>query len=166
MKSLRPVYTIGPGHGMKTVSKKRVGTVAQCLVRWVTQVLHLDSYARSYGEPRELATMVMRRAGAGSSGHWKVKTDLEALACGVVALLQQPWAAVMPSIIRLSTRPSVTRTWRGFKSQIHAQTRGAFVTAIDRAQQRGELPRLQDARELAVDSRPDSVPAVLLPRAF
>jgi hypothetical protein len=102
MKSLRPVYTIGPGHGMKTVSKKRVGTVAQCLVRWVTQVLHLDSYARSYGEPREPATMVMRRAGAGSSGHWKVKTDLEALACGVVALLQQPWAAVMPSIIRLS----------------------------------------------------------------
>jgi AcrR family transcriptional regulator len=40
----------------------------------------------------------------------KVKTDLAALACGVVALLQ-PWAAVMP---RLSTRPSVTRTWRGF----------------------------------------------------
>jgi AcrR family transcriptional regulator len=75
----------------------------------------------------------------------KVKTDLEALACGVVALLQQPWAAVMPSIIDAAERD---KDLARLQSQIHAQTRGAFVTAIERAQERGELPRSQDAREL------------------
>src|SRR5260370_24308760 len=75
----------------------------------------------------------------------KVKTDLEALACGAVALLQQPWAAVMPSIIDAAERD---KDLARLQSQIHAQTRGAFVTAIERAQERGELPRSQDAREL------------------
>jgi AcrR family transcriptional regulator len=57
----------------------------------------------------------------------KVKTDLEALACGAVALLQQPWAAVMPSIIDAAERD---KDLARLQSQIHAQTRGAFVTAI------------------------------------
>src|SRR5260370_16842326 len=75
----------------------------------------------------------------------KVKTDLEALAGGAVALLQQPWAAVMPSIIDAAERD---KDLARLQSQIHAQTRAAFVTAIERPQERRELPRSQDPRHL------------------
>ena len=74
-----------------------------------------------------------------------VKTDLEALACGAAVRLQQPWATVMPSIIDAGERDKDLAL---LQSQIHAQMRGAFVTAIERGQQRGELPRSQDPREL------------------
>jgi hypothetical protein len=58
----------------------------------------------------------------------------------------------MPSIIDAAERD---KDLARLQSQIHEQTRGAFVTAIERAQQRGELPRSQDAREL--------VPSILGP---
>lgn len=74
-----------------------------------------------------------------------VKTDLEALACGAAVRLQQPWATVMPSIIDAGERD---KNLALLQSQIHAQMRGAFVTAIERGQERGELPRSQDPREL------------------
>src|SRR5215472_2558142 len=74
-----------------------------------------------------------------------VKTDLEALACGAAMRLQQPWATVMPSIVDAAERD---RDLALLQSQIHAQMRGAFVTAIERGQERGELPRSQDPPEL------------------
>lgn len=75
----------------------------------------------------------------------KLRADLEALACGAAARLRQPWATVMPSIIDAAERD---KDLAQLQSQIHAQMRGAFVTAIERGQERGELPRSQDAREL------------------
>jgi len=75
----------------------------------------------------------------------KVKTDLEVLACGASMRLQEPWSTVMPSIIDAAERD---RDLALLQSQIHAQMRGAFVTAIERGQERGELPHSQDAREL------------------
>lgn len=78
-----------------------------------------------------------------NTGH--VKTDLEALACGAAVRLQQPWATVMPSIIDAGERDKDLAL---LQSQIHAQMRGAFVTAIERGQERGELPGSQDPREL------------------
>jgi hypothetical protein len=51
----------------------------------------------------------------------------------------------MPSIIDAVERDTDQAQ---FQSQIHAQMRGAFITAIERAQERGELPRSQNAREL------------------
>lgn len=74
-----------------------------------------------------------------------VKTDLEALACGAAVRLQQPWATVMPSIIDAGERD---KNLALLQSQIHSQMRGAFVTAIENAQERGELPLSQDPREL------------------
>jgi hypothetical protein len=59
--------------------------------------------------------------------------------------LQQPWSTVMPSIIDAAERD---RDLAQLQSQIHAQMCGAFITAIERAQERGELLRSQDAREL------------------
>ena len=74
-----------------------------------------------------------------------VKTDLEALACGAAVRLQQPWSTVMPSIIDAGERD---KNLALLQSQIHSQMRGAFVTAIENGQKRGELPRSQDPREL------------------
>lgn len=74
-----------------------------------------------------------------------VKTDLETLACGAVALLHQPWASVMPSIIDVAERD---KDLAQLQYQIHSQTRGVFVAAIEQAQERGEVPRSQDASEL------------------
>jgi AcrR family transcriptional regulator len=74
-----------------------------------------------------------------------LKTDLETLASGAANRLQQPWATVMPSIIDAAERD---KSLAELQSGIHAQIRGAFVTVIERAQERGELPRSQDAREL------------------
>jgi AcrR family transcriptional regulator len=75
----------------------------------------------------------------------KLRTDSETLAAGAAMRLQQPWSTVMPSIIDAAERH---RDVAQLQSQIHAQMRGAFITAIERAQERGELPRSQDAREL------------------
>ena len=75
----------------------------------------------------------------------RLRTDLETLASGVAARLHQPWATVMPSIIDAAERD---KELAELQSQIHAQMRGAFVTVIERGQQRGEFPRAQDAREL------------------
>ena len=73
------------------------------------------------------------------------RSDLEKLVCGAAARLQQPWATIMPSIIDAAERD---KNLAELQSQIHAQMRGAFVTVIERAQQRGEISRSQDAREL------------------
>ncbi len=51
----------------------------------------------------------------------------------------------MPSIMDAGERDKDLAL---LQSQIHAQMRGAFVTAIERGQERGELPRSQDPREL------------------
>lgn len=75
----------------------------------------------------------------------KLKTDLETLACGTASRLHQPWATVMPSIIDAGERD---KELAKLQSQIHSQMRGAFVAVIERAQERGELSRSQDAREL------------------
>jgi AcrR family transcriptional regulator len=74
-----------------------------------------------------------------------LRTDLETLACGAANRLQQPWATVMPSIIDAAERD---KNLAQLQAGIHAQIRGAFVSVIERAQERGELPRSQDAREL------------------
>jgi AcrR family transcriptional regulator len=74
-----------------------------------------------------------------------IKGDLELLAAGITATLHHPWSTVLPSIIDAAERD---KELANLQSQIHAQMRGVFVTAIERAQERGELSRSQDAREL------------------
>ena len=74
-----------------------------------------------------------------------LRGDLEVLAGEVVAQLQQPWSTIMPSIIDVAER---NKGLAALQAQIHAQTRSALVTVIERAQQRGELPHSQDSREL------------------
>lgn len=74
-----------------------------------------------------------------------LRTDLETLAAGAAVRLQQPWATVLPSIIDAGERD---KELAKLQSQIHAQMRGAFVAVVERGQERGELPRSQDAREL------------------
>jgi hypothetical protein len=74
-----------------------------------------------------------------------LKTDLEKLAAGAAVRLKQPWATVMPSIIDVAERDSQLAE---LQSKIHGEMRGAFLTVIERAQQRGELPRSLNAREL------------------
>jgi hypothetical protein len=51
----------------------------------------------------------------------------------------------MPSIIDAAERD---KQLADLQSSIHSQMRAAVVTAIERAQERGELPKSQDAREL------------------
>jgi AcrR family transcriptional regulator len=75
----------------------------------------------------------------------KLRTDLDALAAGAAMRLQQPWATVMPSIIDAAERD---KDLAELQSRIHAQMRGALITVIERAHERGELPRSHDAREL------------------
>lgn len=75
----------------------------------------------------------------------KLRTDLETLAAGAAVRLQQPWATVLPSIVDAAERDNDLAK---LQSGIHAQMRGAFVTVVERAQERGELPRTHDAREL------------------
>lgn len=75
----------------------------------------------------------------------KLRGDLEVLACNVGARLQHPWATVMPSIIDAAER---NKDLAELQSKIHAQMRGVFVAVIERAKERGELRRSQDAREL------------------
>ena len=74
-----------------------------------------------------------------------IRSDLEQVACGVALRLRQPWATVMPSIIDAAERD---QQLADLQSGIHSQIRAAVVTAIERAQERGELPKSQDAREL------------------
>ena len=76
----------------------------------------------------------------------KLRSDLEALTMGAAMRLQQPWATVMPSIIDAAERD---KDLARLQAEIHAQMRGAIVTVLERAQQRGELPRSQDVCELA-----------------
>jgi AcrR family transcriptional regulator len=75
----------------------------------------------------------------------RLRTDLEALAMGAAKRLHQPWATVMPSIIDAAERD---KQLAELQSRIHAQMREAFVTAIRRAQERGELPHSRDPLEL------------------
>lgn len=74
-----------------------------------------------------------------------LKADLEQLACRVAMRFREPWATVMPSIIDAAERD---KELAGLQARIHAQMRGPFVTVIERAQNRGEVPRSLDAREL------------------
>jgi AcrR family transcriptional regulator len=74
-----------------------------------------------------------------------LKGDLELLARDIAARLEQPWSSMLPSIIDAAERD---KELASLQSRIHAQTREAFVTVIERAQERGELPRSQDPREL------------------
>jgi len=78
-------------------------------------------------------------------GTHTLKGDLEALAVGAAHRLEQPWATVMPSIIDAAERNEDLAI---LQSQIHMQMRAPFVAVIERAQDRGELTRSQDAREL------------------
>ena len=75
----------------------------------------------------------------------KLRTDLEALAVGATMRLQQPWSTVLPSIIDAAERD---KELAKLQSQIHAQMRGAFIAVIERGQERGELARSLDAREI------------------
>jgi len=74
-----------------------------------------------------------------------LRTDMEALAGGAAQRLSQPWATVMPSIIDAAERD---RDLAELQARMHAHMRGAFVTVIERALERGELSRSRDAREL------------------
>jgi AcrR family transcriptional regulator len=74
-----------------------------------------------------------------------LRTDLEALACAAIRRLHQPASTAMPSIIDAAERD---KKLARLHSQIHAQMCGAFFSVIERARDRGELPRSQDAREL------------------
>ena len=74
----------------------------------------------------------------------KLRTDLETLAAGDAMRLQQPWSTVLPSIIDAAERD---KDLAELQSRIHAQMRRALTTVIERAQDRGELPRSHDARE-------------------
>ncbi len=75
----------------------------------------------------------------------RLRTDLEALAGGAVRRLHQPAVTAMPSIIDAAERDKgIAR----LHSQIHAQMCGAFFSVIERAQERGELARSQDAGDL------------------
>lgn len=75
----------------------------------------------------------------------KLRTDVEALAGGAAFRLRQPWAMVMPSIIDAAERD---KDLAELQARMHAQMRGAFVAVIERAQERGELSKSRDAREL------------------
>jgi hypothetical protein len=52
---------------------------------------------------------------------------------------------VLPSIIDAAERD---KELAKLQAQIHAQMRGAFIAVIERGQERGELPRSHDAREI------------------
>ncbi len=74
-----------------------------------------------------------------------LKGDLELLASGIAARMHQPWSTVLPSIIDAAERD---KNLAALQSQIHGQMRAALVTVIERGQQRGELPRSQNATEI------------------
>jgi len=74
-----------------------------------------------------------------------VRSDLEQLACRVAVRFREPFATVMPSIIDAAERD---KDLAELQSRIHAEMRRALVTVIERAQERGELPKTQDAREM------------------
>ncbi len=74
-----------------------------------------------------------------------LKGDLELLASGIAARLHHPWSTVLPSIIDAAERD---KNLAALQSQIHGQIRAALVTVIERGQQRGELPRSQNATEI------------------
>lgn len=74
-----------------------------------------------------------------------LRSDLDLLATGAAARLQQPWSTVLPSIVDAAERD---RDLADLQSQIHAQMRGAFVTAIERGVERGELSKSLDVREM------------------
>ena len=88
----------------------------------------------------------------------KLRGDLELLASGAAVRLRQPWSTVLPSIIDAAERD---KDLAELQSKIHAQMRGPFVAVIERAQERGELPRSLDARELVA-----SIMGPLLYRRF
>jgi Tetracyclin repressor-like, C-terminal domain len=52
---------------------------------------------------------------------------------------------VIPSIIDAAERDKDLADLQG---RLHAEMRGAFITAIERAQERGELSKSRDAREI------------------
>ena len=74
-----------------------------------------------------------------------MRGDLEQLASHVTMRLRQPWATVMPSIIDAAERDTQLA---GLQASIHSQMREAFITVIERGKQRGEISKMQDAREL------------------
>ena len=74
-----------------------------------------------------------------------LKGDLDFLAVAVAVRLQQPWSTVLPSIIDAAERD---KGLAGLQTQIHSQMREAFVTVIERGQERGELSRSHNPREL------------------
>lgn len=73
------------------------------------------------------------------------RRDLEQLASHVTMRLREPWATVMPSIIDAAERD---KQLAALQSSIHSQMREAFITVIERGQQKGEISKTQDAREL------------------
>lgn len=75
----------------------------------------------------------------------KLKDDLEILAVQAAKRLHAPWAAILPSIIDAAERdPELAE----LHARLHGQITGAFRTAIEQAQQRGEIARSQDTAEM------------------
>jgi len=74
-----------------------------------------------------------------------LKGDLEAVAGRVAARLQQPWSAVMLSVIEAAERD---KGLEELQAQLLAQAPAAITAVIERAQERGELSHAQDSREL------------------
>jgi AcrR family transcriptional regulator len=72
--------------------------------------------------------------------------DLMVLVSYVAGQLRSArWAAVLPSVIDAAERdPEIAE----LQAQIHAGALAPFRTVVERAQERGELPRDQDASEV------------------
>lgn len=75
-----------------------------------------------------------------------LKSDLEMMTAQVAQRLRTAnWATVLPSIIDAAERdPDLA----GLQARLHGEMRAAFRTIVERAQEKGELPRRVDSSEV------------------
>jgi AcrR family transcriptional regulator len=138
MAVLRATYELLTESGLSGVSvdevSRRSGVAKTTIYRhWPSrESLLVDACAQLSSRPQAPNTGSLR---------W----DLEQLASHVAVRLRQPWATVMPSIIDAAERD---KELAALQASIHSQMREAFVTVIERGQERGEISKSQDCREL------------------
>jgi AcrR family transcriptional regulator len=76
----------------------------------------------------------------------ELKTDLTQLACSVAAVLRsKSFSSVLPSIIDAAERDDQVAA---MYERIHAEHMAPFYAVVERAKQRGELPRNRPASEI------------------
>jgi AcrR family transcriptional regulator len=138
MAVLRATYELLTESGLSGVSvdevSRRSGVAKTTIYRhWPSrESLLVDACAQLSSRPQAPNTGSLRG-------------DLEQLASQVAVRLRQPWATVMPSIIDAAERD---KELAALQASIHSQMREAFVTVIERGQERGEISKSQDCREL------------------